>query len=336
MTTRIATLASLLLLALQAAAIWPFGESQEEKDRRDEKEIIALLREPNRLMNEAQDDESEGRPERAIEKYREALDQLKAIEKARDTSSEHYAPLRFKKALCETMIDRIIFDKAEKNQRSVTMSNTTALEAQLAKERAAKNPPKPAKQAPPAVTNIPPKAQSPVQTNTPPKAAATPPPPPEKPKPKPHQLLRFARDMLEDGDDKTCEKTLLELLEAYPDHIGGLQLLCLLRLEQNRREDAIAAIEHALELFPDDEPSAMLGAAAATAVGNFPRAIELLDRVLKNRPTDPAPYYNMALTLLEMRTGETLKAAEKYYRKSVERGGKRDSRVERRLGIEQN
>ena len=55
-----------------------------------------------------------------------------------------------------------------------------------------------------------------------------------------------------------------------------------------------------------------------------------------HRPTDPAPYYNMALTLLEMRTGETLKAAEKYYRKSVERGGKRDSRVERRLGIEQN
>jgi len=121
------------LCCVQTAAAWPFGGS---KEKRKEEVVMELLREPTRLMNEAQDAEADGRGEAAVAQYREALEQLQMIEKAQDTTGTEFAPLRFKRAMCETMIDRILFDKAEKFERTVTVSDTSSLYQRLQEERA--------------------------------------------------------------------------------------------------------------------------------------------------------------------------------------------------------
>lgn len=373
----------LVCAAGNAQAVWPFGSSDTEK--RKELRVIDLLQEPTRVMNEAQDSESNGKTEEAVALYKQALKMLIEIEQGANTAGTEFAPLRFKKAMCETMIDRLLFSKAEKFERAITVTDTQNLTAQLERERAllVSNQVAEAKARETAAVS-----NELVRVETLKKAAA------EKMKMAAEKAaaaekarieteknqtesekaatiarlkaeqetvrieaekaeaarkakleqaaaaaksavrsLAFAKDMLEDQNYEQTEKSLFEVLKVFPDHVEALELLGFLRLRQKRYEDALIAVEAVIDRFPKDDTAALIGASAAAGVRNFPRAMELLEGVLTRRPNDPAAYNNMAWVLVEMRNPKNLAAAEGYYRRGVELGGRRDVALEKKFGI---
>lgn len=382
----IRTVLFVLLLVCAAGnvqAVWPFGSSDKEK--RKELRVIGVLQEPTRVMNEAQDAESNGKTEEAVVLYKRALKMLVDLEHSENTTGSEFAPLRFKKAMCETMIDRLLFDKAEKFERAITVTDTQNLAAQLERERAvlASNQVAQAKareaaavsnelarveslkkaaaekakveaekaaaaekariegeknrtEAERAVATAKLKAEQEAARVEAEKAEAA-------RKAKVEQAvaaakngvraLAFAKDMLEDQNYDQTEKSLFEVLKVFPDHVEALELLGFLRLRQKRYEDALIAVESVLDRFPKDDTAALIGASAAAGVRNFPRAMELLEGVLSRRPNDPVAYNNMAWVLVEMRNPKNLAAAEGYYRRGVELGGRRDAALEKKFGI---
>ncbi len=315
-----ALFAALFLVTAPLYAIWPFNSSNAEtKEKQKELKVISMLQEPKRLMNEAQDLEADGKTTEAVDSYKKAIQIMTGIEEKEDTTGSEWASLRFDKAMCETMIDRIIYDKADKNQRTITMSHTRSLEQKLAAERAAATNKTAKAAAPEAATNVPAPAVAAAVKPTPVNAASE---------------ISFAKDMLDDELYSEAEKAVMRVLHAYPDHTDALMLLAILRLRQNRPEDALHAIDNVLERFPDDDAAAMIGAAAALSVRNFPRALDLVDDVLERRREDPAAYNNKAWILVEMRNPRNLATAEDYYRQGVQLGGARDRRLEKLLGID--
>lgn len=376
----------MLLLVCAAGnvqAVWPFGSSDKEK--RKELLVVDVLREPTRIMNAAQDAESNGKTEEAVVLYKQVLKMLVEIEQSENTTGTEFAPLRFKKAMCETMIDRLLFDKAERFERAITVTDTQNLSAQLEKERAIlisnqvvqakarevaavsnelvrveelkkaaaeKTKLEAEKAAAAEKTRI--EAEK-KQTEAEKLAAAV--------QLKDEQeavriaaekaeadrkakleatataaknavrALSFAKDMLEDQNYVQTEKSLFEVLKVFPNHAEALELLGFLRLRQKRYEDALIAVESVIDRFPNDDTAALIGAAGAAGVRNFPRAMELLEGVLTRRPNDPPAYNNMAWVLVEMRNPKNLAAAEGYYRRGVELGGRRDTTLEKKFGI---
>jgi len=373
----------LVCAAGNVQAVWPFGSSDKEK--RKELRVVELLQEPTRVMNEAQDADSNGKTEEAVVFYKQALKMLVEIEQGADTAGTEFAPLRFKKAMCETMIDRLLFSKAEKFERAITVTDTQNLTAQLERERAllVSNQVAQAKaREVAAVSNelvrveMLKKAAAEKTRLAAEKAAADEKARIEKEKSqteaektaevarvkaeqekarieaeqaeaarkakleqaaadakKTVRTLAFAKDMLEDQNYEQTEKSLFEVLKVFPDHVEALELLGFLRLRQKRYEDALIAVESILERFPKDDTAALIGATAAAGVRNFPRAMELLEGVLNRRPNDPVAYNNMAWVLVEMRNPKNLAAAEGYYRRGVELGGRRDAALEKKFGI---
>lgn len=373
----------LICAAGNVQAIWPFGSSDKEK--RKELRVIDGLREPTRVMNQAQDAEANGKTEESVILYKQALKMLIEIEQSENTAGTEFAPLRFKKAMCETMIDRMLFDKAGKFERAITVTDTQNLSAQLAQERAVliSNQVVQAKaREMVAASNelarvealkvkisektklaaekaaVAEKARIEVEKNqteaektvaaakleeeqNAARVAAVTAEAARKEKvqekaseeKKALRSLAFAKDMLEDQNYEQTEKSLFEVLKVFPDDVEALELLGFLRLRQKRYEDALIAAETVIDRFPKNDVAAMIGASAAEGVRNFPRAMELLEGVLDRRPNDPAAYNNMAWVLVEMRNPKNLAAAEGYYRRGVELGGRRDETLEKKFGI---
>lgn len=132
---RLACLLPLLLAATPAAA-GLFWDSEEEKAAKVAKHVADLLREPNRVIAEAQSAAESGDIEEAIRLFRDAQTKLETIEMEEDTSGSAFATLRLKKFHCISMLDALALKRSKVMDVRQAVTDTSDLEARLAAERA--------------------------------------------------------------------------------------------------------------------------------------------------------------------------------------------------------
>ncbi len=134
---------------------------------------------------------------------------------------------------------------------------------------------------------------------------------------------------------ESLEERLAESAGRWPERPEFIVLLAKLRLTQNRPDDALelAAMVPAKSAC---DAQAKLVAAGAYLTKNRPHeAMRILEEAIKAAPKEPAPYFNMAVTLLRLpEIDPNRDLAARYYTQSVELGGKRSSTIERRLEME--
>ena len=315
------------LIRMAVAAICVFSLSALAKDK--EPKVSELLKEANELMTQAQDAYVGGESKQALELYRKALEEIGRVEREnpRRVSSSEFAPVRFRKALCETEIDRIMLDDVSSSARTVAVTDTSSLEAKRAERKKAAE----TNNVPEVAVKLTAKTaggvQKPVedaQENIEGDAA--------KGALNIKDELEWAKDMLSVDRFDAAEVPLLKVLKAEPENRDARLLMAVSRLRQGRHNDAAVVLDDLLADNPRDETVLLLAAGAHAANGGYAKAMESLDRAMKANPQRPAGYYNMAWLLLDINPGTT-GDAELYYRKAVRLGGTRDRDLERRLGI---
>jgi tetratricopeptide (TPR) repeat protein len=315
------------LIRLTVAAICVFSFSAAAKEK--EPKVSELLKEANELMSQAQEAYVTGESKRSLELYRKALEEIARVEREnpRRVSSSEFAPVRFRKALCETEIDRIMLDEVSSSARTVAVTDTSALEAKRAERKKAAE----TNNVPEAAVRLTAKTEAGVQAPAADAAAVS-----GAGKPAEglniKEELEWAKDMLSVDRFDAAEVPLLKVLKAEPENRDARLLMALSRLQQGRHNDAAVVLDDLMEDNPRDETTLLLAAGAYAANGGYAKAMEALDKAMKANPQRPAGYYNMAWLLLDINPGKT-DEAEMYYRKAVQLGGARDRDLERRLGI---
>lgn len=318
-----------VFLVLAGVSITPLASFGKDKAPK----VSALLKEANEMMTEAQTAYVDGESKKAIELYRKALAEIARVEQEHplEGGTSEFAPVRFRKALCETEIDRIMLEDVNATARTVAVTDTTALEAKRAERKAAaetNNVPEvtvklSAKQgAKGAPDGIP-------ETDTPDATDAE--DAPDKPLDVKAEL-DWAKDMLSVDRFDDAEKALLKVLKKEPENRDARFIMALARVQQGKLDEAVVVIDDLLADNASDEPTLLLAAGSYAAAGNYSKAMDALDKAMKVNPKRPDGYHNMAWLLLEMQPKEGGEA-EMYYRQAVKLGGTRDRDLERRLGI---
>ena len=317
-----------LLLAV-GVCVAPDSVWAAKKDK--EPKVSELLKEVNDLMAQASTLYVDGDSKEAIETYRKALKEVDRLEQEnpeRATGSE-FAPVRFRRAHCETEIDRILLEDMNATARTVAVTDTSALEAKRdarKKEAETNNVPELAVKLTAKQGNG--KSASEAEDKTEEAAKAEDPAAPVNVR----DELEWAKDMLSVDRFDEVEKALVKVLKAEPENVDARLLMALSRVQQGKHSDALVVLDGLLEDVPNDESALLLAAGTYVVAGNYSKAMDMLDKVLKASPKRPDGYHNMAWLLLEMNPGK-LDDPEMYYRQAVKLGGSRDRDIERRLGI---
>jgi tetratricopeptide (TPR) repeat protein len=311
--------AGLVLLLAAGVCAAPGAARAKEK----EPKVSELLKDANDLMSQASAAYVDGNAKEAIETYRKAMTELDRIEQEnpRRAAGSEFAPVRYRRALCETEIDRIMLEEMNATARTVAVTDTSALEA----KRAARKKEAETNNLPEAAVKLAAKGAEP-----PPEAADH----PAGGKVNVREELEWAKDMLSVDRFDEVEKALVRVLKNDPENVDARLLMALARVQQDKHSDALVVLDDLLQDVPDDESALLLAAGSYAASGNYSRAMGALDKVLKTNPGRPDGYHNMAWLLLEMNPGK-LEEPEMYYRQAVKLGGPRDRDLERRLGIRQ-
>jgi len=310
---------------------------------KDEIKVSELLEEVNKTMTEAQEIYVDGDSDKAISLYRKALVEIKKIEmqhQDRVTSSE-FAPLRFRRALCETEIDRLLLEQVSIASRTVAVTDTRELEQKrLQRQKEAQT-----NQFAKVSTKLSAKGDSGIiesktvaieQEADETKASA---PQDDKTQTPPEKFnvemeLDWIKDLIEVEKYEDADKSLIKVLRADPDNFKGRYLMALVRIRLGKYEDAQIVVEDLTEDYEQNEAVLMLAAGVYATTQQYPKAMTMLDKALKIAPKRPEGYLNMAWLLLDMNPAE-ISDPEMYYRRSVELGGARDVELEKRLGIKQ-
>ena len=122
----IAVLAFAIAGAAHAAWYWPFDPDDEKKPPR----LHRLLEKANDYIDMADEESLNGNGDKAIENYRLALAELDRVERENPDRAEtpEFAPLRTKRATCQSAIDAIRFAQVNENTRVVSVTNTSELQ----------------------------------------------------------------------------------------------------------------------------------------------------------------------------------------------------------------
>lgn len=328
------------LVVLSFCVLTPLAVTAKDAEK---VKISVLLKDVNEIMTEAQSTYVDGDSTKAIELYRKALTEILKLEAQypdRVTSAE-FAPLRFRRALCETEVDRIMLEDVNASARSVAVTDTS----ELAKKRRERNEE--------AATNKLAKVSKKLSTKGGTGAVDSRPeelPTPDAKRSAVEKLsevnpdakdigvaeeLEWAKDMFSVDKFEEAEKSLIRVLRKKPENFDARYLMALVALRQNKLIDAKVVIEGLLEDHGDHEGVLLLAAGLYAMTQQYAKAMTTLDKALKVAPKRPDGYLNMAWLLLEMNP-EQLSDPEMYYRRSVELGGQRDQELEKRLGIRQN
>jgi hypothetical protein len=109
-----------------AAWYWPFDPDDEKKPPR----LHRLLEKANDYIDQAEDESLNGNGDKAIENYRLALSELDRVERENPERAEtpEFAPLRTKRATCQSAIDAIRFAQVNENTRAVSVTDTRELQ----------------------------------------------------------------------------------------------------------------------------------------------------------------------------------------------------------------
>jgi tetratricopeptide (TPR) repeat protein len=102
------------------------------------------------------------------------------------------------------------------------------------------------------------------------------------------------------GKLEEAERGYLAVLEAEPRHVGALENLGVVRLIQERHEDAYALISRALALKPDSADSRYNCGLALHGLGRYAEALESYDRALALRAGHVGTLTSRANTLLSL------------------------------------
>lgn len=131
------------------------------------------------------------------------------------------------------------------------------------------------------------------------------------------------------------EEKLTAYAGKWPEQPEFLALLAKLRLTQNRPDDALELAAMIPAKGAAGAQARLVAAGAYLSKGLPTEAMRVLEEAMKADPKSPAPYFNMAVTLLRLPEIDPDRAlAARYYTQSVELGGKRSGALERRLGME--
>lgn len=353
-----------VILVAAGVCLGPVASWAKDKDKKPK--VSELMKDANDLMTQAQTAYVDGKSKEAIELYRKALADISRVERENEkmAGSTEFAPVRFRKALCETEIDRIMLEDVNATSRTMAVTDTRALEAKRAARNkaaetnnqqeaaiklASKQGVKPETDGavPESETVVP----DPVEADKPapvPVEAGKPAPvdkaklePAEPDKPvsmepgktlNVSEELEWAKDMISVDRFDDAEKALMAVLKLHPENRDARFMLALSRVQQGRAADAAVIVDDLLADHPDDESALLLAAGAYATNGHYGKAMDALDKAMKANPKRPDGYLNMAWLLLEMKTKD-VSEAEMYYRQAVKLGGVRDRDIERRLGI---
>lgn len=302
------------------------GVADSSWGRRKKINITELLTDANEIMNKAEEAYLDGESRKALDLYREALQEVDRLqgEYVDKVSSKELAPLRFRRAVCETEIDRIMLEEVSLSSRTVAVTDTKRLqEKRDARRREAE-------------TNV----FAEATTKLSPKKGTSDGPVGEvvgDDDVKGGEIdleheLEWAKDMLTVDNFEDAERALIKALRHDPENRDARFLMGVMRVQQERHSDAAVVLADLAEDYPEDEAVLLLTAGAYMASGSYAKAMESLDRAMRANPRRPDGYLNMAWLLLEMNPKEQAEA-EMYYRQAVKLGGGRSSDLERRLGI---
>jgi tetratricopeptide (TPR) repeat protein len=328
--------------AFAVVALFAFMPGTALARDRDKVKVSELLEEVNQVMSEAQESYVDGDGDKAVSLYRRALAEIQKIEgqhPERVTSSD-FAPLRFRRALCETEIDRILLEQVSIASRSVAVTDTRDLEKKRLERRQVASTNRLAKVS----ENLSARTDSGIiesRTIPAPEVAAAAGAADKRGADAPAAKLDaaveldWAADMLDAGKFEEAEKTLIKVMRAEPQNFKARYMMVLVRLRQGQFDDAEIVVEDLLADYGRNEGVLLLASGLYTAMRQYAKAMSVLDRALKLAPDRPEGYLNMAWLLLEMNPRE-LNDPEMYYRRSVELGGERDREMEKRLGIRQD
>lgn len=137
MSGRMLVLMALVACLAGPVAAWPFGDSEEEQAAEVATRVAEALREPNRLIVQAQEATQKGDVEEAIRLFRRAQTLIEQTEASEDTSGPAWSSLRMKKFLCLSALDALALERAEVLDVRQAVTDTSELERRLAEERAA-------------------------------------------------------------------------------------------------------------------------------------------------------------------------------------------------------
>jgi Flp pilus assembly protein TadD len=320
-----------VVIALAVAGLLGAAGVAQAKEKKPK--VSELMKDANDLMSQAQSAYVDGQAKQAIELYRKALAEIARVEREnqKEVSSSEFAPLRFRKALCETEVDRIMLEEVNASARTMAVTDTTALEAKREERRKAAE----TNRVPEAAVKLASKEGAAKPGAEPSKPAAEEevarPVDPNKPVDAASEL-EWAKDMISVDRFADAEKSLVLVLKQKPDSREARLLMALSRVQQGHMADATVVIDDLLADNPGDEAALLLLAGAHVAAGAYGRAMDALDKAMKANPKRPEGYHDMAWLLLEMNPKEQAEA-EMYYRQAVKLGGARDRDIERRLGI---
>lgn len=340
-------LATCLCLCTTTTLLGESKTSSNTKSTSQKPNVTELIRPANELMTKAQERYVEGDAKKAVEIYRQAHDAFTKIETDNPqwVKSSDFAPVRFRKAICETEIDRILLEEAQATARTIAVTDTRELEKKLRERKlsAATNQADQtvqliAKQGDikddaAAAADAADAALSKQRDAEDAKRVAATNQPPAQPIVL-NEELKWAKDMLQIDRFADAEKSILAVLKQDPSHREARYLMALLRMRQGRYVDAQVVLDDLHDDNPKDEATLLLLAGAYVAEDSYPKAMDALDAAIKLNPKRPDAYMNMAWLLLKMRPTETAEA-EMYYRQAVKLGLQRDRKIEERLGIKQ-
>ena len=299
-------------------------------------QVLELIKPANELMSKAQEAYIGDDSKKAIALFREALAALIKVEQDNPefASSPDFAPVRFRKAICETETERILLAEAQASSRTIAVTDTRELEQMRAdRKRAAEtnrvievtrklNSKKSGEEVDAVAVAV-----DAAATKSDQKAG------PEAPV-KISEELEWAKDMVLVARFEEADRSLIKVLKKEPENREARFLMALSKVEQGKPTDALIVLADLLEDSPADEAILLLTAGAHLATGAYTKSMECLDKVMKANPQRPDAYLNMAWLLLDMRP-DALSEAEMYYRQGVKLGLTRNRDLERRLGIKQ-
>jgi tetratricopeptide (TPR) repeat protein len=295
--------AALCVAAGRAMAIWPLGESNDDKAAR-------LAAKANGELRAADEIWRGGDLARASEMYQAAAADYRDAEALKPGMENGL--IRFRLSYCLSQVDQI---------RAVGTSKPRA-EPRVA----VTHPPSGREPAPAAAVASPPAAVPVPEALAP--AAATAPAAPAGDVDVPRELLRARRLLAGDRPDDAAAP-LVRILRLDPENQSALLLLGAVRVQQGRFDDAIVTIE-SLRSSREDEAILLLAAGAYAGAGRHFDALLALDKVLKLKPDLPLAHMDMAWLLIRMSPDKRAEA-DLYYQHAVKLGLPRDPALEARL-----
>ena len=291
----------LLSACAQAAWYWPFTSDEDNTNKPPR--LHRLLEKANDFIELAEDESLKGDADKALDYYRQALDELGRVQAENPDRAEtpEFAPLRNKIATCKAAVDTIRFEQVNSNIRAVSVTDTAELQRKWNKRHGIVDP----EDSP---------AKDPVSAPEPPKdAPASSQEALSAPAPR-----QETAESSQDASDVSGEAELNDTLRLAAE-----------RLRNSEYPEAEKMLVKISEKYPDDLNVLIMRSAATAGTGRLYAARKLLEQAVKAHPQSFLPHYNLAYVTLEL--GEGRNAAKLHYERGRELGGPVNEDLERRL-----